>query len=63
MKNVQIASLVCVEWDKESDKVFLKFEVFDNKYKDFALRVAGREDVALNLIGERLEAEFPDEEA
>ena len=28
MKNVQIASLVCVEWDKESDKVFLKFEVF-----------------------------------
>lgn len=63
MKNVQIASLVCVEWDKESDKVFLKFEVFDNKYKDFALRVAGREDIALNLIGERLEAEFPDEEA
>jgi hypothetical protein len=63
MKNVQIASLVCVEWDKESDKVFLKFEVFDNKYKDFALRVAGREDIALNLIGERLEAEFPDEDA
>jgi hypothetical protein len=62
MKNVQIASLVCVEWDKESDKVFLKFEVFDNKYKDFALRVAGREDVALNLIGERLEAELPDED-
>jgi hypothetical protein len=63
MKNVQIASLVCVEWDKESDKVFLKFEVFDNKYKDFALRVAGREDIALNLIGERLEAELPDEDA
>jgi hypothetical protein len=63
VKNVQIASLVCVEWDKESDKVFLKFEVFDNKYKDFALRVAGREDIALNLIGERLEAEFPDEDA
>jgi len=63
MKSVQIASLVCVEWDKESDKVFLKFEVFDNKYKDFALRVAGREDIALNLIGERLEAEFPDEDA
>ena len=62
MKNVQIANLVCVEWDRENDKVFLKFEVFDNKYKDFALRVAGRDDIALNLIGERLEAEIPDEE-
>lgn len=63
MKNVQIANLICVEWDKESDKVFLKFEVFDSKYKDFALRVAGREDISLNLIGERLEAELPDEDA
>lgn len=62
MKNVQIASLVSVEWDRENDKVFLKFEVFDNKYKDFALRVAGRDDISLNLIGERLEAELPDEE-
>jgi hypothetical protein len=63
MKNVQIANLVCVEWDRENDKVFLKFEVFDSKYKDFALRVAGRDDVSLNLIGERLEAQLPDEEA
>jgi hypothetical protein len=62
MKSVQFATLVCVEWDKESDKVFLKFEVFDSKYKDFALRVAAREDIALNLIGEKLEAEMPDEE-
>lgn len=61
MKRAQFANLVAVEWDQESDKVFLKFEVFDSKYKDFALRVAGREDVALNFIGEKLEAEIPEE--
>jgi hypothetical protein len=61
MKQVQFANLIAVEWDRESDKVFLKFEVFDSKYKDFALRVAGREDISLNFIGEKLEAEMPEE--
>lgn len=61
MKQIQFANLIAVEWDRDSDKVFLKFEVFDSKYKDFALRVAGREDIALNFIGEKLEAEIPEE--
>ena len=61
MKQIQFANLVAVEWDRESDKVYLKFEVFDSKYKDFALRVAGREDISLNFIGEKLEAEMPEE--
>lgn len=61
MKPDKFAELVLVEYDKTTDRVFLKFEVFDERYKDFALRVAGRDNIALNFVGEQLEIEIDEE--
>lgn len=61
-KSVKFASLVCVEYDKETDRVFVKFEVHDNKYKDFALRIGARNDIQFNIRGEDLEFEVDDED-
>jgi len=62
MKAEKFADLVSVEYDKSTDRVFLKFEVFDSKYKDFALRVAGRDNISLNFVGEQLEVEIQEDE-
>lgn len=61
MKAEKFAELIGVSYDKDTDRVFLKFEVFDSKYKDFALRIAGRDDIEVNFVGESLEVEVPDE--
>lgn len=55
MKSVEFAKLASVEYDQETDRVWIKFEVFDQNYKDFALRVAAREDIQFNIVGEKLE--------
>jgi hypothetical protein len=64
MKSEEFAELLSVEYDREADRVFLRFEVFDEKYKDFALRVAGRDNISLSFVGEKLEVQIdePEEE-
>ena len=54
------AKLAGVEYVKEGDRVFVKFGVFDSKYKEFALQVGSRDDVSLTIRGEYLEIDEED---
>lgn len=54
MKDVEFAKLVAVEYDEAADRVFVKFEICDEKYKDFALRISRRDGLSFNIVGEKL---------
>jgi len=50
----EIAKLVAVHYDGDSDDVFVKFKVSDDKYKDFVLRWARSEEGRLLIRGDAL---------
>ncbi len=57
-KVIDFARFAAVEFDEKSDRIWVKFEVLDPKYREFALRIAQRDDITLNFVGERLELQF-----
>lgn len=52
----EIAKLVTVTHDVDSDKVFVTFEVVDENYKDLAFRFSKRKDIQLVIRGDKLTA-------
>lgn len=52
----EIAKLVTVTHDVDSDKVFVTFEVIDENYKDLAFRFSKRKDIQLVIRGDKLTA-------
>lgn len=54
-QQTEFATLRRVELDKTTGRVYVIFEVIDEKYKDFAMRVAQRDDIELVFRGEKLD--------
>jgi hypothetical protein len=52
----EVAKLVTVTHDVDSDKVFVTFEVIDEDYKDLAFRFSKRKDIQLVIRGDKLTA-------
>lgn len=55
------ARLYAVEINETTGQVWVKFEVMDPQYRDFALRIAQRDDIVVNFAGERLDIEFEED--
>lgn len=53
-KETEIAKLTSVSYDKDTDDVFITFKVMDDKYKDYVLRWAKKEEGRLAIRGEVL---------
>lgn len=52
----EIAKLITVTHDLDTDKVFVTFEVVDDNYKDLAFRFSKRSDIQLIIRGDKLTA-------
>ena len=57
----EVAALCSVQYDKETDEVFVTFKVKDDEYKSMVLQVARRKDIELIIRGERLFASQAEE--
>lgn len=53
-RQTEIAKFSSVKYNKETGDVFITFKVFDERYKDFVMRWAAREDGRLIIRGETL---------
>lgn len=54
----EFARLYSVEQNETTGQVWVKFEIMDPKYREFALRIAQRDDIIVHFAGERLDVEF-----
>ena len=59
MINQEVAQLCSVKYEKHSDKkndddVYITFRVIDEDYKKFVLQVARRDDIKLQICGEKI---------
>jgi len=51
---VEIAKFMSVAYNRDTDDVFITFKVHNEKYKDFAMRWASREEGRLVFRGDTL---------
>jgi hypothetical protein len=56
------ARLYAVEIKETTGQVWVKFEVMDPKYREFAMRIAQRDDIIVTFVGERIDIELESEE-
>lgn len=55
-KDIGIGKLHSVSLDRTLEKVYVTFEVVDEDYEDYILRISRRDDIKLIIVGERLDA-------
>ena len=56
----EIARLSAVQYDTDTDSVYVVFKVMDESYKEMVLRFAKRDDVEMIIRGDKLYATHTD---
>ena len=55
-----VAKLIRVTHDKDTDKVFVTFEVVSNEYKDLVFRLSRNDNVDVIIRGDELDLQVED---